>query len=299
MLMSIANDIIKGYKTPFKTVMTVLPDESLTVPVEYIPGIRLSSGTADSFRKEFTNVSTLAENFLICLEETCLDDVTSELLVHSLFSTNYLFISQKPVLLLRKELSVSSAEMLFQQLNVLLASQGFPGFVLWRNDMIEQRSAESDQPVFVSPDTRLNNDWMQAHLFRDLSSLTGHFIFDFDQKQEALGKQQFLDDACKSFLAKHQVLANSLNDYLSLKKNVARFSSEHKEMSERFAGAEKTIAVIRTKYKDDYENLFKWYHNEYEILPLWYKRFGHVLKVLMGKRSFRSLFSDDVKKYKS
>ena len=40
------------------------------------------------------------------------------------------------------------------------------------------------------------------------------------------------------------------------------------------------------------------YYYEYEILPLWYKRFGHIIKVLMGKRTFRSLFNDDVKKYK-
>jgi hypothetical protein len=41
-----------------------------------------------------------------------------------------------------------------------------------------------------------------------------------------------------------------------------------------------------------------YYTREYEILPLWYKRFGHILKVLTGKRTFRSLFRDDVKKYK-
>ncbi|HMG66447.1 MAG TPA: hypothetical protein VK588_02140 [Chitinophagaceae bacterium] len=40
------------------------------------------------------------------------------------------------------------------------------------------------------------------------------------------------------------------------------------------------------------------YHYEYEILPAWYKRLGHIIKVIMGKRSFRSLFDDNVKKYK-
>lgn len=39
----------------------------------------------------------------------------------------------------------------------------------------------------------------------------------------------------------------------------------------------------------------KFYHQEYEVLPLWYKRFGHILKVLMGKRSFKSLFDDNLK----
>lgn len=44
--------------------------------------------------------------------------------------------------------------------------------------------------------------------------------------------------------------------------------------------------------------IVSFYNNEYEILPTWYKRFGHIIKVLMGKRTFRSLFNDNVKKYK-
>jgi hypothetical protein len=41
-----------------------------------------------------------------------------------------------------------------------------------------------------------------------------------------------------------------------------------------------------------------YYNNEYEVLPSWYKQFGHLLKVVMGRRSLRSLFNGNVKKYK-
>ncbi|WP_431211981.1 hypothetical protein ACQ86N_40395 [Puia sp. P3] len=41
-----------------------------------------------------------------------------------------------------------------------------------------------------------------------------------------------------------------------------------------------------------------YYNREYEALPLWFKRLGHLVKVLAGKRTFRSLFRDDVKKHK-
>jgi len=37
-------------------------------------------------------------------------------------------------------------------------------------------------------------------------------------------------------------------------------------------------------------NIQQWYDKEYETLPLWYKRFGHLVKVMKGKRSFKSLF---------
>lgn len=46
-------------------------------------------------------------------------------------------------------------------------------------------------------------------------------------------------------------------------------------------------------------SLQQYYTNEYEVLPRWYKQFGHVLKVVMGKRTFGSLFNDKEKKYKS
>jgi hypothetical protein len=45
--------------------------------------------------------------------------------------------------------------------------------------------------------------------------------------------------------------------------------------------------------------LQNYYNNEYEVLPLWYKRLGHLIKVFTGKRTLRSLFNDNVKKYKS
>jgi len=49
------------------------------------------------------------------------------------------------------------------------------------------------------------------------------------------------------------------------------------------------VSLIRHKYKDDYNILYNWYQDQYEVLPLWYKRLGHIVKVLTGKRSFKSL----------
>lgn len=50
---------------------------------------------------------------------------------------------------------------------------------------------------------------------------------------------------------------------------------------------------------DEVNYILQFYKNEYEILPLWYKRFGHILKVVAGKRSFRSLFDKTAKKYRT
>jgi hypothetical protein len=61
---------------------------------------------------------------------------------------------------------------------------------------------------------------------------------------------------------------------------------------------ERDSQVYLSIQKEERRNGLQWYYYEYEILPLWYKQFGHLLKVIMGKRSFKSLFSDNVKKYK-
>jgi hypothetical protein len=61
--------------------------------------------------------------------------------------------------------------------------------------------------------------------------------------------------------------------------------------------AEKNIQNYLGMQKKQTADNVEWYHHEYEILPTWYKRIGHFIKVMMGKRTFRSLFSDKVKKY--
>jgi hypothetical protein len=55
--------------------------------------------------------------------------------------------------------------------------------------------------------------------------------------------------------------------------------------------------ILRSRHST--RELQDYYNDEYEVLPKWYKRFGHLVKVMMGKRTFRSLFRDDVKKYRN
>ncbi len=58
------------------------------------------------------------------------------------------------------------------------------------------------------------------------------------------------------------------------------------------------LSLSKKIQEKEYYDVLNWYRDEYEILPLWYKRIGHIIKAIMGKRSFKSLFRNDVKKYK-
>lgn len=95
---------------------------------------------------------------------------------------------------------------------------------------------------------------------------------------------------------------NSPDRYSLLLAN-RKLESELLDLRTRQTATEKELAnqrqyvdILRSDHST--RELQDYYNNEYEILPLWYKRFGHILKVFAGKRTFRSLFRDNVKKYK-
>lgn len=95
----------------------------------------------------------------------------------------------------------------------------------------------------------------------------------------------------KTFMnEKHFAVANVL--YELIKKNEEyKFQLYLKSINEQ-----NNLTFLEFQ-KQDLAKILDFYKYEYEILPLWYKRFGHVIKVLIGKRTFKSLFSDNVKKY--
>jgi hypothetical protein len=106
-------------------------------------------------------------------------------------------------------------------------------------------------------------------------------------------------------------LNNAEKEFHESNPQVFTLLEEQRNFGKRFEQCEINIQGLRKdlESRDEYianlhvpettlKRLSDFYHNEYEILPLWYKRFGHLIKVLMGKRSFRSLFDDKVKKYK-
>jgi len=53
------------------------------------------------------------------------------------------------------------------------------------------------------------------------------------------------------------------------------------------------IEQLQTKIDEERnraDKILEWYKQEYEILPGWYKKFGHIIKVITGKKTFKSLF---------
>lgn len=51
-----------------------------------------------------------------------------------------------------------------------------------------------------------------------------------------------------------------------------------------------TLPLLNGTIDNQAKQIQNWYDKEYEVLPSWYKRIGHIIKVAQGHRSLKSLF---------
>lgn len=241
---------------------------------------------------------------LIRRDSNLIDPETLRLLMLCLFSKNYIRIEDWPVIAFYYEAEIDGDEpggLFAEYLASKLRSQGWPSVIQWHFSPAsfgKQLEQKRKNPLLVRT-LDFNEDCLEHHFFTDYYYVDNYILFKRDAFGEALELEQLFFSACCMVLGRNDLLRTGLQEYLAARHSAKELNIKNSLLQERLQNAEKTIDIIRTKYKDDYDSLFKWYHNEYEILPLWYKRFGHILKVLMGKRTFRSLFYDHVKKYRN
>jgi|KBSMisStandDraft_5_1062788.scaffolds.fasta_scaffold57740_2 hypothetical protein len=105
-----------------------------------------------------------------------------------------------------------------------------------------------------------------------------------------------LMNAESGFREKHPHVFSLLEDGVDFERRFEQYEISIKGLQKEVESRDAYISNLNIP-ETTLKRLSDFYHNEYEILPLWYKRFGHLIKVFMGKRSFRSLYDDKVKKY--
>jgi hypothetical protein len=54
--------------------------------------------------------------------------------------------------------------------------------------------------------------------------------------------------------------------------------------------ANKLLQRENPRLAGQFDKPISWYYKEYEVLPLWFKRLGHIVKILQRNRSWRSIF---------
>lgn len=132
-------------------------------------------------------------------------------------------------------------------------------------------------------------NWLSQFL-EDKNSGELHFLFWKKDPAMAHVLNEMREKETELYNTDHYKFANAL---YQKQKQIDRYK---KELDLKNSVEKSTQLYLDMQKKQTADNV-EWYHHEYEILPTWYKRFGHVIKVLMGKRTFRSLFNDKEKRY--
>lgn len=150
---------------------------------------------------------------------------------------------------------------------------------------------------------------ISSHAHLDLSKLND-VVVQLTLKNIANNKLKKIDLFLK-FNTHHEIATTLLKlkksevDLLEINETyqllVRVFNMDEKNSNLKFylkkADAENNNSKIYLSHQQkSAREILDWYVKEYEALPLWYKRFGHIIKVIIGKRSLKTLFYNNVKK---
>jgi hypothetical protein len=97
---------------------------------------------------------------------------------------------------------------------------------------------------------------------------------------------EVIEQTEKSVAKSHPHLHELFGLYRSLSRQNEELANENKRLGIDVVNQKRYLAVLRNE--KEMEKIIEFYHSEYEALPLWYKRFGHMIKLLTGKRKVRS-----------
>lgn len=89
------------------------------------------------------------------------------------------------------------------------------------------------------------------------------------------------------------IYVRALFNFLELQRYKSAYAQDTSLWKERTKLYLSYIGLSKQVGESEYYEIKRWYQLEYEVLPLWYKRVGHLIKVLKGKRSFKSLFKNN------
>ncbi len=166
-----------------------------------------------------------------------------------------------------------------------------PAFYYQRARNSVQYSGDCTFLMYSSnPQTHIN------HLFSNENQVPRLIIIGFE---EVITRLDLFEEIVNTITAtESNLISLTYDDFYKYYIEKEVFEEEEKLWKKRVLLYKNFLLLSKKVQQKEYYEVLDWYRNEYESLPLWYKRFGHIVKVLVGKRTFRSLFSDSVKKYK-
>ncbi len=257
----------------------------------------LTQGSLDNAYRSIANMPLPALGLALEIRGT-LPDTAIRLTAAACFLPSYLRIDDQPVIVLTGD-SPELLEHASGSLKAYLGLQGLEGCQIYRLLLPE---APDHKPRQSGPDTN--------PLFRSLQALANHYttlfagdryygndLFFYSPSPEALQTAiQALHRIENKFRQDFPIQMTLILENQQLEKKLRVLQRKQASTEMELNHHRQYVEVLRSNHAT--KELQDYYTREYEILPLWFKRLGHLVKVLTGQRTFRSLFRDNVKKYK-
>jgi hypothetical protein len=214
-----------------------------------------------------------------------------ESIISLFFQPCYFLAGDKPVIFLGNE--AGEQDTFIKRLSEKCLKQGLPVLIFKTKNVGSIVNPGNQVYGITSPDIDYNaiiETWLSQFLDnKDPGEI--HFLFEQNNSM--------LSDILSTIQKKEMELHNTGHyKFATIAYQKQKLIDKYKKELDLKISAEKSTQLYLSMQKKQTADNVEWYHHEYEVLPTWYKRLGHVIKVLMGKRTFRSLFSDKVKKYK-
>lgn len=236
----------------------------------------------------FNAISTLNNNFVISLSSKFSNETSLQTILPKL----YLLICLYPSIMLNNNIIIPiiNDQLLDNLVNTSLISQyfknqgnynlAFPTFII--NNSLKNIQ-QADNCIFIIESNQLP---LKDTLKIELSTLV--FIYFF----EKINTIRAFKEKINTIVLKSLPVFVSKNDFSTyyIDKNV--LESEISLWKKRVELYQSFLVLSKTVQEKEYYDVIDWYHKEYEALPKWYKRVGHLIKVCLGKRSFKSLFNN-------
>lgn len=265
------------------------------MPCEPVSGgvaaLQLGEVNSEDLKALYANVSDwpVAQRFCLCLDiaTTPLDALLIEYLVTFFFFPNYETTAGAPEVLI-VTVRTGEANYFVNVLTEAAKAQGFPSIVL--------HYFRADEPISIH---EYNPDALEElkKAYQAIAKSAVSRLYVKVEQPSAIGQvKQLLQEEDAVFRQQEPQLYQLLQKNRSLQRRNQQLELLTAAAAREISGQVAHMQVLRSGTQATH--LQNYYTNEYEVLPSWYKRFGHLLKVVMGKRSFRSLFNDNVKKYK-
>jgi hypothetical protein len=227
------------------------------------------------------------------------------------FSINYIKINRNPLInvIVNNKNQVAIHDILSVSKKEIL-SQGFKDVeIAFFNSDIQNNFLESELPFYYFDlNSNINkpteelifNSYLNGYMTNKYFFVNALGLVDFNEKifmkigkiENRLKEENIL--LKNAFLETKEIISESENLKLENLLFQQRIDNNNEFMS-LLRNSSISNAVQLTKEKEEVtkekEKIIHWYHKEYEVLPLWYKRLGHIVKMFNGHRTFRSIFA--------